>query len=74
MRHLLTIKHGGINMEANVAFTIFAPDSLLRFYMFATYLPKADLCKSIFCPVGAEKLPHPKLHLRKIPVKIYLIA
>ena len=37
-----------------MAFTIFAPDSLLRFYMFATYLPRAYLCKSMFCSVGAE--------------------
>ena len=54
-----------------MTFTIFAPDSLLRFYMFASYLRIADLCKSVFCLVGAEKLPHRKLHLKKIPVYIY---
>ena len=31
-----------------MAFTIFAPDLTLIFYMFATYLPTANLCKSIF--------------------------
>ena len=30
-------KHGIVNMEANVAFNIFAPDLLLSYYIFATY-------------------------------------
>ena len=33
---------------ANVSFTIFAPYLLLSFYIFATYLQGANLCKSIF--------------------------
>ena len=33
---------------ANVSFTIFAPYLLLSFYIFATYLKGANLCKSIF--------------------------
>ena len=38
---------------ANVSFTIFAPYLLLSFYIFATYLRGANLCKSIFfLPVG----------------------
>ena len=41
-------KHGVANMEANVAFTIFAPDLLLSYCIFATYLPRANLSKSIF--------------------------
>ena len=35
---------------ANVSFTIFAPYLLLSFYIFATYLQGANLCKSIFFP------------------------
>ena len=41
-------KHGVANMEANVAFTILAPDLLLIYCTFATYLPRANLSKSIF--------------------------
>ena len=38
---------------ANMSFTIFAPYLLLSFYIFATYLQGANLCKSIiFPPVG----------------------
>ena len=39
---------------ANVSFTIFAPYLLLSFYIFATYLRGANLCKSVFFfrPVG----------------------
>ena len=38
---------------ANVSFTIFPPYLLLSFYIFATYLQGANLCKSIiFPPVG----------------------
>lgn len=44
-------KHGIVNMEANVAFNIFAPDLLLSYYIFATYLPRANLRKSFFRPV-----------------------
>ena len=51
MPHLHTEKHYGVvNKEANVAFTIFALDSLLSFLNFATDLPRANLCKSIFSP------------------------
>ena len=31
-----------------VAFTIFAPYLLLRFYKFPTYLQRANVCKSVF--------------------------
>ena len=41
-------KHRVVNMEANVAFTIFAPDLLLNYCIFATYLPRANLRKFIF--------------------------
>ena len=41
-------KTGGVNNQANVAFIIFAPNFLLSFHNFATYLPGANLCKSIF--------------------------
>ena len=36
-----------VNIKA-LAFIIFAPDLSLSFYMFATYLPRANSCKSIF--------------------------
>ena len=36
-----------VNIEALV-FTIFAPDLSHSFYVFATYLPRANSCKSIF--------------------------
>ena len=49
MSHLHTKKHYGVvNKEANVSSTIFALDSLLGFFNFATDLPRANLCKSIF--------------------------
>ena len=35
-------------LSANVAFTILAPDLLLIYCTFATYLPRANLSKSIF--------------------------
>lgn len=38
-------KHGIVNMEA---FAIFAPDLLLSYCIFAIYLPRANLSKSIF--------------------------
>jgi len=44
-------KHGVANMEANVAFTIFAPDLLLNYCIIATNLPRANLRKSFFLPV-----------------------
>ena len=39
-----------VNIEA-LAFTIFAPDLSLSYYMFAKYLPRANSCKSIFSPL-----------------------
>ena len=36
-----------VNIKA-LAFIIFAPDLSLSFYTFATYLPSANSCKSIF--------------------------
>ena len=43
-------KTGGVNNQANVAFTIFDPDLLLRFHNFAAYinLKGANWSKSIF--------------------------
>ena len=44
-------KNRDVNNLANVAFTIFAPDLLLRFYKFGIYLQGANLCKTIFRPM-----------------------
>ena len=41
-------KTGTVNNQANVAFTIFAQNFLLSFLNFTTYLPGANLWKSIF--------------------------
>ena len=41
-------KHGVVNLEANVALTIFGPDLPLIYCIFATYLPRANVSKSIF--------------------------
>ena len=43
-------KHWVVNLEANVALTMFSPDLLLIYCTFATYLPRANLSKSIFPP------------------------
>ena len=41
-------KHGVVNLEANVALTIFGQDLPLIYCIFATYLPRANVSKSIF--------------------------
>ena len=41
-------KHGVVNLEANVALTIFSPDLLLIYCTFATYLQRENLSKSFF--------------------------
>ena len=51
MPHLHTKKQGVKNNMANVIFTMFAINSLLSIYIFATYLQGANLCKSIFRPM-----------------------
>ena len=48
MSHLRTKKQGVKNNMANVTFTMFAMNSLLSIYIFATYLQGANLYKSIF--------------------------
>ena len=49
----LAIYTSSLFWYANMSFTIFAPYLLLSFYIFATYLQGANLCKSIiFPPVG----------------------
>ena len=50
----------GVFLYVHVGFTVFAPYLLLSFYIFARYLPRANLRKSIqFCP-GYPRLitPH----------------
>ena len=41
-------KNRDVNNLANVAFTIFAPDLLLRFYKFGIYLQGANICAKPF--------------------------
>ena len=45
-----------VNKEVKVAITILAPDLLLSFYIFATYLQGANLCNSIFRSVRDYRL------------------
>ena len=43
-----------VNIETNVAFDMFTLGLLLSFHKFATYLPTANLCKSIFSSISAR--------------------
>ena len=49
MPHFPSFLHPLFFGMQTVAFTIFAPYLLLRFYKFPTYLQGANVCKSIFC-------------------------
>lgn len=48
MVHLPYLCTPRIKWYANVALIIFAPDLLLSFCILTTYLPCANLCKSVF--------------------------
>lgn len=48
MAHLPYLYTPRIKWYANVALIIFAPDLLLSFCILTTYLPCANLCKSVF--------------------------
>ena len=56
MSHLCTKKQGVKNNMANVTFTMFAMNSLLSIYIFATYLQGANLYKSIFSSYVSVRL------------------